>query len=162
MTTLSRGGILKFIIFLLIYLQSVSNILLAKDGIIKTYHNGIEVCECYFHCSCFNKCLIESSPSEKPSHPIRPIDQAWHEFMKGILTAKQVGPFMPMTTSEIEGFVRYYSSDRNVHFISEYLESIEKFRKMIAKAMQKGIDRQHEWYPSSKDQEKLHANIRRD
>jgi tetratricopeptide (TPR) repeat protein len=136
-----------------------------KGGVTRSFHNGIEYCECFIHCSCLCGCIDSQSgvfPSDKPQHPEKAIDQAWHELLKGIQTAKKVGPYFTLEHIEFRDLVGYnYHSDFQVHFLSEYLDTIERFKRMIVNGRLKCIDHYHRWYSSPNEREQLEENLAR-
>jgi hypothetical protein len=127
------------------------------EGESHSFHNGIEYCECYGHCCCFSTYLA-AFPSDKLTHPIDAIDQAWHEFMKGILSAKKAGPFFDLNDFQSDVRLNRHSNSQ-VHFLSDYLDIIDRFKQLIIQARNRNINRCHKIYSSSYEQETLNMRL---
>ena len=134
------------------------------------FHNGIEYCECFTHCRCFGISLKDYKNCYRSGvckhlggfdreygPPRNLMDQAWHEFMKGIIIAKSHGPYFPCGYGGLEELVNHsaYSVTDCVHFFSEYLDIIENFRKILAQARLDQIEHFKRRYRDYKNAEKL-------
>lgn len=136
----------------------------SDSGTTTSFHNGLPYCRCFIHCSCFGHCVGNYDvcfPEDNSSHPRNSIDKAWHEFMKGILTAKKVGPFFILDPIPLKGIISFQNdANRNVHSISDYLEIIEKFRGFIANARLQRIESEKNFHSSPKEKKKLEEKLK--
>ena len=128
-----------------------------------SYHKGVPYCQCFVHCKCFGRCVGDYDgcfPPNTSKHPKTPIDCAWHEFMKGILTARKVGPFFTLDAAYLRNLIGYRTQS-NVLSIADYLEVIEKFRYLIANAKTMSIALHQDLYSSPHEKAKLKENLNR-
>jgi tetratricopeptide (TPR) repeat protein len=122
---------------------------------------GMESCNCFIHCSCFGQCIGKYDvclPPDTPNHPKRSIDLAWHEFLKGVITAKKSGPFFVFSRSELEDAVRL-GHDSSIHSISDYIEIIEEFRKLISDSRLESIKFHTGFYKYPNEKKKLEDKL---
>ncbi|MDP1880138.1 MAG: hypothetical protein Q8K60_04285, partial [Parachlamydiaceae bacterium] len=127
---------------------------------IVTSINGIEYCRCFSHCSCFGH--FTDQPIQGVFHqecfaaPIMPMNKVWHEFLVGILRAKQAGPYFIMDNSYLKRVVRQHNDFWGViHTIPDYLYIIDFFRDRIYQVKIDKINSIKKSYTSSDEKEKL-------
>ncbi len=131
------------------------------DGESVYFYNRIPGCGCFDHCTCFSHYIgpfspgleyLESDafPSDKPSHPKRPEDILWHEFMKGMLRAKKEGPFIIWDRSSFKYKIGY-GDKHDLCMLNEYLDCLESFKKLYQSTRIKLLADAEKMYPSKRD-----------
>lgn len=126
------------------------------------YYNGIPGCHCFQHCKCFSIYMGPFSkedaslkagafPEDTPLHPYHPEDIVWHEFMKGILKAKEAGPIIAWDEDELRSTLNFYDYG-DICLLSEYYEAIANFRKKINQAKKEWIKHYNGKFTKPKDQ----------
>ncbi len=161
---------LNFSIFILFFcLISITYVFAEKDDDI-IYHKGIPCCKCFVHCRCFGEHVVPDIsckfPDDTPKHPLKAVDKAWHEFMRGFLIVKREGPFLIFGSHcpKIERFVEYDASSWcmwHIHTLSDYLNILSNLRKVIKEARDRNIANSKKWYPSPNEKQRLDAEINR-
>lgn len=106
-------------------------------------------CKCLYHCNCMHVFKGTNDPIEDFSECYsskgldKPINAAWHEFMKGILKVVKVGPihiFDEGSPIGIPRLVKYYPYDkRQFHSVLDFINILDEYRFLISSAKKNWI-----------------------
>ncbi|MBA2369876.1 MAG: hypothetical protein H0V82_12795 [Candidatus Protochlamydia sp.] len=130
-------------------------------------YKGIECCCCYKHCLCFGLSIGNESycfPKDKPEHLKDKANLVWHEFMKGILRAKLEAQFS-YTEKELKYLIydvygKWGDEEREVHFLSEYLDIIQKLKEKFNNDRVRSIKFYNDLYNSGKEKDKKDKHVK--
>lgn len=132
------------------------------DGVSVYFYDGMPGCACFYHCTCFSHYIgpfdaslqhLESGafPKDTQWHPKSPEDIVWHEFMKGILTAKKKGPAIKCDASYFQYLLKYYS-EQDTCLLSQYLNLIQNFQNIFENARADSIKYYEQTYKSPRNE----------
>ena len=122
----------------------------------------------FYHCPC-NGCILKERtsnmnwdvrqfPKDTPSHPVKPVDILWHEFMKDAIQVISAAPYSRLHDC---GFKNCMGPPRSKSFINHYLDKIEQIRISIEKETGKSIVDSETWFkkPTQKQIIETEADI---
>ncbi len=124
------------------------------DGESVYFYKGIPGCGCFSHCSCLN------ASQDNTNHPRSPEDLVWHTFVKEVMKIRKVGPCLLYTNMDLYRALGYYS-DHDLAMLSEYLNAVPKFKKIIIDVGNDALKSTKSFYPLPKESKKYQEETAR-